>query len=477
MKAAELSRSCHDFFLKRWRGTAALGCCLCFASLASAQEPFVQIVDLNAQNVALSTSQLETASYWAGRVYFQGTLDDGRELYSSDGTTTGTFQLADLLPGPASSFPSRFTRVGGIESSSARVFFVAEDLIAGEELWVTGGDLASTGLAVDFAPGPDSSDPRSLTAWDGALYLTAEVSTERNLYHVDRSTLLATPLGLGEFELEPDAELAGTTAALYFAATSTATNAWEIWSSDGSTATEETSTGCEDIADLHVVGDFVFFVCQRASSMDVLRVDASQPDGITTIHSHTGSVSVNQLANAGGLLYWSLDGQQLWAYQASTQQVGIAATYAAGASIGQLTRLGSRLLFRANSGDGFEPHVADGFSASQLRDVLAGPSGGMDFLARFEIYDGLAYFRADNGVLGSELWRTDGTAAGTALAIDIEPGSASSGPQGFLATPLGLFWAQQWWWVVDQRRCGRGSSRQPPELVHFSARGVLRQHW
>ncbi len=439
MSAAELSRFFHDLSIKRWHRTVVLGCCLCFASLASAQEPIVRIVDLNAQNTPLSPSQLETASYWAGRIYFEGLLDDGRELYSSDGTTAGTFQLADLLPGPASSSPSRFTRVGAIEGSNARVFFVAEDLINGEELWVTDGDPASTGLAVDFALGPDSSDPRSLTAWDGALYLTAEVSAERNLYRVDRSTLLATPLGLGAFELEPDAELAGTSTALHFAATSTATNALEIWSSDGSDSTEETSTGCESIGDLHVAGDFVFFVCQRASSVDILRVDASQPDGITTIHSHAGSVSIDELENAGGLLYWSIDGQQLWAFQASTEQVGVAATYAAGAGIGQLTRLGSRLLFRANSGDGFEPHVAEGFSASQLRDVFAGPSDGMDVVASFAIYDGLAYFRADDGLLGDELWRTDGTAVNTELAVDIEPGSAASGPFDFLATPLGLF--------------------------------------
>src|SRR5688500_13362996 len=38
--------------------------------------------------------------------------------------------------------------------------------------------------------------------------------------------------------------------------------------------------------------------------------------------------------------------------------------------------------------------------------------------------DGTAYFFADNGAVGRELWKSDGTAAGTALVKDLTPGSA-----------------------------------------------------
>jgi ELWxxDGT repeat protein len=46
-------------------------------------------------------------------------------------------------------------------------------------------------------------------------------------------------------------------------------------------------------------------------------------------------------------------------------------------------------------------------------------------------YNGYLYFAANEPIVGNELWRTDGTAAGTTLVKDIRPGSGSSGPGEF----------------------------------------------
>ena len=40
-------------------------------------------------------------------------------------------------------------------------------------------------------------------------------------------------------------------------------------------------------------------------------------------------------------------------------------------------------------------------------------------------------FQAATGTAGRELWVTDGTAAGTSLLLDIDPGTSSSGPMLF----------------------------------------------
>src|SRR5262245_2685516 len=51
------------------------------------------------------------------------------------------------------------------------------------------------------------------------------------------------------------------------------------------------------------------------------------------------------------------------------------------------------------------------------------------------------YFRADDGIHGRELWKNDGTAAGTSMVADINPGSADSYPGGLTNVNGTLFFA------------------------------------
>jgi ELWxxDGT repeat protein len=69
---------------------------------------------------------------------------------------------------------------------------------------------------------------------------------------------------------------------------------------------------------------------------------------------------------------------------------------------------------------------------TQLKDI--NPSGASSGGARnFTVCNGKLYFVADNGTTGGELWVTNGTAAGTTLVKDINPGSAGSYPTYLVA--------------------------------------------
>ena len=60
-------------------------------------------------------------------------------------------------------------------------------------------------------------------------------------------------------------------------------------------------------------------------------------------------------------------------------------------------------------------------------------TGFLDTTPSFPVLKGEVYFSADGGDgAGAELWRTDGTAAGTVRVSDINPGSGSSDPLGFV---------------------------------------------
>jgi ELWxxDGT repeat protein len=63
-----------------------------------------------------------------------------------------------------------------------------------------------------------------------------------------------------------------------------------------------------------------------------------------------------------------------------------------------------------------------------LRDIHVGAKSS--FASGFTRVGSTIYFVADDDVHGPELWKTDGTLAGTKLVSDIMPGSDVNGPLG-----------------------------------------------
>src|SRR5262249_45248093 len=93
------------------------------------------------------------------------TADDGvngRELWKSDGTAAGTVLVKDIFPGPGGSLPLAPT-VPNLTNVNGTLFFRANDGVTGGELWKSNGTAAGTVLVKDIRPGPDFGYPENLT--------------------------------------------------------------------------------------------------------------------------------------------------------------------------------------------------------------------------------------------------------------------------------------------------------------------------
>src|SRR5215211_2340275 len=81
-------------------------------------------------------------------IYFQAsTVKYGEELWKSDGTTSGTKIVKDIVPGPGVSDPEDI-----VSTAPRTTFFRAWDKKHGEELWRTDGTESGTKLVKDINP-------------------------------------------------------------------------------------------------------------------------------------------------------------------------------------------------------------------------------------------------------------------------------------------------------------------------------------
>lgn len=167
------------------------------------------------------------------KVYFLA--DDGvhgNELWVSDGTTAGTKLVKDISPGIESSFPIYLKLFNG------SLIFQAYSPGQGTELWISDGTNAGTHILKDINPGTEHSSPGMFTAYKGKLYFNADNGVNGNELWVSDGTAAGTQM-LKDIDPGPDNsgpayyfEFKGK---LYFCARNNS-EGYELWVSDGTTA-------------------------------------------------------------------------------------------------------------------------------------------------------------------------------------------------------------------------------------------------
>lgn len=208
------------------------------------------------------------------------------------------------------------------------------------------------------------------------------------------------------------------------------------------------------VRDLTNVGGTLYFTADDGNSgEEIWKSDGTYLGTVRVKDIVAGplSSSPEYLINVGGTLYFvandELSGFELWSSDgtaAGTNRVkDIRPGVGSGFSINPIylwTEVDDSLYFTANDGaSGFELWKSDGTEAGTIRvsDIHVGSDGSYPNYATN--VDGVLYFAAWTPSGGTELWKSDGTETGTVLVADLTGDSKSSSPQSVVEVNGRLF--------------------------------------
>jgi ELWxxDGT repeat protein len=423
---------------------------------------------------------------YGGGILFQASSDAGTSLWEL-GVHGASATAPQALPVPPISL-SGYAEINGL------MYLVAD------QLWRTDGTVAGTVQVTDFA-----GDVTDLAAAGGKLFLAVTVPRPAGelsgLYSSD-----GTPAGTAPVPGFPDdcVDVGGLTAAgsrIYFHADcgdSTAT--FSIWVSDGTAAgtrqltSPDLTASFDTFSPLVPAGNEVFF----AVAGELWKSDGTTAGTVALFpppqQAYEPMSAISNLVPFGNSVLF-------FAYTGTGMQRGLYRSdgTAAGTSLLQpvappqtaptelavdpaFTQLGGEELFVAyDAVHGTELWKTDGTPAGTVLVSDIAPGSMSSNPSSLVAAGGLVYFSAYEPVHGAELWQTDGTAAGTRLVQDIQPGVGSAAPaaltvaggQLYFSADDGLHGAELWAYPLGATRC----SPKPLALCLDGGRFTVQARW
>jgi ELWxxDGT repeat protein len=342
---------------------------------------------------SLAAWEFESGAWIAGvvstgdRLLFVVQGPGGRALWASDGTPDGTVVLTDLTHGAGSVYPSPVV-LGG------RALLAVADPEHGTELWVSDGTPDGTHVVADVAPGSASSNPTALTVrGDVVLYAATDADGGRELWRSDgtaEGTTRVADLVPGAASSDPS-DFTVVDGQLCFIAIGSS-GGRELWVTDG------TAPGTAQLSD----------------------VGAADP-----------AVQVWTTVGVAGALYFTTGTgewngtQSLWTSDGTPSGTILLASLP-GQIVDGPVAAGDRMFFTVLGSEDLAATlwVSDGTPAGTLPLPAVAPPVSGDAAEDFALtaVANRVFFAACVWFHPCQLWRSDGTAAGTAVVTDFDPG-------------------------------------------------------
>ena len=400
----------------------------------------------------------------------------GSELWITDGTAAGTQLLKDIYPGATGSEPQ-----DDFVLHNGYLYFTASTADFGREIWRTDGTEAGTTMVGDLTPGPAGSGIKgSFNLFSAGSYILFTMPTTAEGYELWRTdgTAAGTSMVKDINPGTPGSEI--STYSVYnnmvFFAAKTAANGTELWKTDGTGAgtqlVKDIRPGTESALNISsgiattnfflmypLNGKMLFLANDGVHGVEIWSTDGTEP-GTFLLKDINGEAAVSFISLFTGVkvgnrlifsAYQQETGAELWETDGTTSGTKIFKEILPGTDGGIPMLLpyfsfsGNALeqklykdkwfffLFSLPADGGVELWKSDGTDAGTVKvKTLRAPDGDEETddsdpgTVSYVYTTAGIYFSVDNGSIGSELWKSNGTDAGTEVVADINQGAEES---------------------------------------------------
>lgn len=369
-------------------------------------------------------------------------LSGGLSVLASTVALAAPVLVRDINPGPTGTPMSNFY------ATDTLVYFRASQPPFGSEVWRSDGTLAGTFMVEDLKTGfNESANPAVFSRLDNRVLFSAVDDSTTGLFITqgalndifrikedfvlwqDQTAALGDELLFGGSEIGP---LGGDK---------------ELWKAR---RISDTVYDISRVADINAgplasfpealvtVGDRVYFRADGGGGAALWRSDgtASGTREVVTSPGKSSLRNPEELTDVAGRLFTAAvsdeHGAEPWVVESGTPRVIDICPGICSAGAGGIAAVGSLAYFRSlgnvtrDGTTGAELWRSDGTEAGTWKVREIGPGSRPAYISTITDFNGKAfYFLADDGTHGLELWRSNGTANGTYMVKDINPGAAS----------------------------------------------------